>query len=187
MTLPGTADALPKARHLEGLQHASQCHGQLFPDLPLLTSPVLLLFSESITHTSHTSPPTPLPTLPLDKLILPPPLQLTTRAPEPPELATTSLLLEARPTERGHTTTRRITTARPATTPWMTHGVYKTTVRPLSTAPVVLATTQPAYVESGSAEGSGDQEMGISGDQESSGAGSAGECQLPRLGRVAVG
>uniref|UniRef100_A0A8C3PNT1 Agrin n=1 Tax=Calidris pygmaea TaxID=425635 RepID=A0A8C3PNT1_9CHAR len=108
------------------VKHVGQCH-------------------ESITHTSHTSPPTP------------------------------SLLLEARPTERAHPTTRRITTARPATTPWMTHGVYKTTVRPLSTAPVVLATTQPPFVESGSAEGSGDQEMGISGDQESSGAGSAGE------------
>uniref|UniRef100_A0A8C3K008 Agrin n=1 Tax=Calidris pygmaea TaxID=425635 RepID=A0A8C3K008_9CHAR len=122
------------------VKHVGQCH-------------------ESITHTSHTSPPTPLPTLPLDKLILPPPLRLTTQAPEPTELATSSLL--------------RITTARPATTPWMTHGVYKTTVRPLSTAPVVLATTQPPFVESGSAEGSGDQEMGISGDQESSGAGSA--------------
>lgn len=57
----------------------------------------------------------------------------------------------------------------------MTHGVLKTTVRPLSTSPVVLATTQPPYAESGSAEGSGDQEMSISGDQESSGAGSAGE------------
>ncbi|XP_014796963.1 PREDICTED: agrin [Calidris pugnax] len=138
------------------VKHVGQCH-------------------ESITHTSHTSPPTPLPTLPLDKLILPPPLRLTTQAPEPTEMPTTSLLLEARPTERAHPTTRRITTARPATTPWMTHGVYKTTVRPLSTAPVVLATTQPPFVESGSAEGSGDQEMGISGDQESSGAGSAGE------------
>uniref|UniRef100_A0A8C3JZZ3 Agrin n=1 Tax=Calidris pygmaea TaxID=425635 RepID=A0A8C3JZZ3_9CHAR len=128
------------------VKHVGQCH-------------------ESITHTSHTSPPTPLPTLPLDKLILPPPLRLTTQAPEPTELATSSLL--------------RITTARPATTPWMTHGVYKTTVRPLSTAPVVLATTQPPFVESGSAEGSGDQEMGISGDQESSGAGSAGEVLPP--------
>ncbi|KAL8198390.1 UNVERIFIED_CONTAM: hypothetical protein K2H54_008605, partial [Gekko kuhli] len=36
-------------------------------------------------------------------------------------------------------------------------------------------TTQPAFVESGSAEGSGDQEIGISGDQEASGAGSAGD------------
>uniref|UniRef100_A0A8B9E4M8 Agrin n=1 Tax=Anser cygnoides TaxID=8845 RepID=A0A8B9E4M8_ANSCY len=102
------------------VKHAGQCH-------------------ESITHTSHSAPPTPLPTVPLDKLILPPPLQLT------------------------HPTTRRITT---------------TTVRPLATSPVVLATTQPAYVESGSAEGSGDQEMGTSGDQEASGAGSAGEWAL---------
>ncbi|KAK2521686.1 Agrn [Columba guinea] len=138
------------------VKHMGQCH-------------------ESITHTSHTAPPTPLPTLPLDKLILPPPLRFTTRAPEPTELATTSLLLEAKPTERGHPTTRHITTARPATTPWVTHGASQTTVRPLSTAPVVLATSQPAYAESGSAEGSGDQEMGTSGDQESSGAGSAGE------------
>uniref|UniRef100_A0A8B9VHY7 Agrin n=1 Tax=Anas zonorhyncha TaxID=75864 RepID=A0A8B9VHY7_9AVES len=82
---------------------------------------------------------------------------------------------EAKPTPRAHPTTRRITTARPATTPWMTHGVAKTTVRPLATSPVLLATTQPAYVESGSAEGSGDQEMGTSGDQEASGGGSAGE------------
>ncbi|KFW85050.1 Agrin, partial [Manacus vitellinus] len=81
------------------VKHVGQCH-------------------ESITHTSHPSPPTPLPTLPLDRLILPPPLPLTTQAPE---------------------------------------------------------TTEPAYGESGSAEGSGDQEMGASGDQESSGAGSAGE------------
>ncbi|NWY00427.1 AGRIN protein, partial [Nothoprocta ornata] len=138
------------------VKHAGQCH-------------------ETITHASHTTPPRPLPTLPLDKLILPPPLRLTTQAPEPTEAATSSLLLEARPSARGHGTTRRVTTARPATTPWVTHGVHKTTVRPLSTAPVVLATTQPAYVESGSADGSGDQEMGISGDQEASGAGSAEE------------
>uniref|UniRef100_A0A8C3LAK7 Agrin n=1 Tax=Chrysolophus pictus TaxID=9089 RepID=A0A8C3LAK7_CHRPC len=108
-------------------------------------------------------------------LIIPPPLQLTTRATEITELATSSLLMEASPTARSHPTTRRVTTTRPATTPWMTHGVLKTTVRPLSTSPVVLATTQPAFAESGSAEGSGDQEMSISGDQESSGAGSAGE------------
>uniref|UniRef100_A0A8B9E6E2 Agrin n=1 Tax=Anser cygnoides TaxID=8845 RepID=A0A8B9E6E2_ANSCY len=139
------------------VKHAGQCH-------------------ESITHTSHSAPPTPLPTVPLDKLILPPPLQLSTRAPEPTELASSPPLTEeAKPTPRAHPTTRRITTARPATTPWMTHGAAKTTVRPLATSPVVLATTQPAYVESGSAEGSGDQEMGTSGDQEASGAGSAGE------------
>lgn len=167
----------------EGLQHTSQSHGQPFPDLSLLTHSTFLLLSESITHTSHTAPPTPLPTLPLDKLILPPPLRFTTRAPEPTELATTSLLLEAKPTERGHPTTRRTTTARPATTPWVNHGASQTTVRPLSTAPVVLATSQPAYAESGSAEGSGDQEMGASGDQESSGAGSAGElCFLVSAG-----
>lgn len=123
----------------------------------------------------------------MDKLILPPPLRLTTRAPEPTELATTSLLLEAKPTERDHPTTRRITTARPATTPWVTRGVSQTTVRPLSTAPVALATSQPAYAESGSAEGSGDQEMGTSGDQESSGAGSAGELALLGLGGPVVG
>ncbi|NWV29599.1 AGRIN protein, partial [Origma solitaria] len=52
------------------------------------------------------------------------------------------------------------------------------TARPLATAPVVLATSQPGYGESGSAEGSGDQELGTSGDQESSGAGSAGEEEL---------
>ncbi|XP_016158886.1 PREDICTED: agrin [Ficedula albicollis] len=40
---------------------------------------------------------------------------------------------------------------------------------------VLVAAGQPSYGESGSAEGSGDQEMGTSGDQESSGAGSAGE------------
>ncbi|XP_027528896.1 agrin-like, partial [Neopelma chrysocephalum] len=136
------------------VKHMGQCH-------------------ESITHTSHPSPPTPLPTLPLDRLVLPPPLPLTTQAPQPTEVATSSPPLEAKPTERGRPTTRRVTTARPATTPWATHGGHKTTVRPLSTAPVVLATPQPAYGESGSAEGSGDQEMGASGDQESSGAGSA--------------
>lgn len=158
-----------------GLHCASQHHGHPFPDQTLLNFPPLLLLVESITHTSHAMPPTPLPTLPLDKLIIPPPLQLTTRATETTELATSSLLMEASPTARSHPTTRRVTTTRPATTPWMTHGVLKTTVRPLSTSPVVLATTQPAFAESGSAEGSGDQEMSISGDQESSGAGSAGE------------
>ncbi|KYO31536.1 agrin isoform C [Alligator mississippiensis] len=109
------------------VKHAGQCH-------------------ESITHASHTLPPTPLPmpTQALDRLLLPPPLQLTPRAPDSTEKPTGSLLVE-------------------------------TTVRPISTAPVVPATIQPAFAESGSAEGSGDQEMGISGDQEASGAGSAGE------------
>uniref|UniRef100_A0A8C5IU79 Agrin n=1 Tax=Junco hyemalis TaxID=40217 RepID=A0A8C5IU79_JUNHY len=90
----------------------------------------------------------------------------------------------ARPTERGHPTTRRVTTARPATTTaWVTHGVHKATVRPLATVPVVAATSQPGYSESGSAEGSGDQDMGTSGDQEASGAGSAGE-EEPDEGQV---
>lgn len=161
------------------MHRAPQRHGQLFPNLPFPQLVFSLLLAESITHTSHSAPPTPLPTLPLDKLILPPPLQLSTRAPEPTELASSPPLTEgAKPTPRAHPTTRRITTARPATTPWMTHGAAKTTVRPLATSPVVLATTQPAYVESGSAEGSGDQEMGTSGDQEASGAGSAGERPL---------
>ncbi|NXI04242.1 AGRIN protein, partial [Pachycephala philippinensis] len=97
----------------------------------------------------------------------------------PTGAATSSVPPEAEPTERGHPTTRRVTTARPATTPWVTHGAHKATARPLATAPVVVATTgQPSYGESGSAEGSGDQDMGTSGDQESSGAGSAGEEEL---------
>uniref|UniRef100_A0A8C8SKM8 Agrin n=1 Tax=Pelusios castaneus TaxID=367368 RepID=A0A8C8SKM8_9SAUR len=138
------------------VKHVGQCH-------------------ESITHVSHTVHPTPLPTLPLDKLLHPPPLRLTTQAPSPTEMATPSLLFEAKPIPRSQPATRRVTTARPATTAWTTQGVRKTTVRPISTAPVVLATPQPASSESGSAEGSGDPELGISGDQEASGAGSAGE------------
>ncbi|NWZ86949.1 AGRIN protein, partial [Poecile atricapillus] len=89
----------------------------------------------------------------------------------------------AEPTQRGHPTTRRVTTARPATTAWVTHGVHKATVRPLVTVPVLAATGRPGYGESGSAEGSGDQDAGGSGDQESSGAGSAGE-EEPDEGQV---
>uniref|UniRef100_A0A7M4E3Z4 Agrin n=1 Tax=Crocodylus porosus TaxID=8502 RepID=A0A7M4E3Z4_CROPO len=116
-------------------------------------------------------------------LLLPPPLQLATRAPDSTEKLTGSLLVEASPTPRSHPATRRITTARPATTPWIMHGLRKTTVHPILTAPVVPATIQPAFAESGSAEGSGDQEMGISGDQEASGAGSAGQ-QEPEESQV---
>ncbi|XP_041328624.1 agrin-like, partial [Pyrgilauda ruficollis] len=136
------------------VKHVGQCH-------------------ESITHSSPPVPPTPLPTLPPDRLLLPAPPRATTRAPPPTAAAATSSPPHARPTERGHPTTRRVTTARPATTPWVTHGVHRATVRPLATVPVVAATSQTGYGESGSAEGSGDQDMGTSGDQESSGAGSA--------------
>ncbi|XP_074916320.1 agrin isoform X8 [Chelonoidis abingdonii] len=138
------------------VKHVGQCH-------------------ESITHMSHTVQPMPLPTVPLDKLLRSPPLRLTTRAPDPTETATSSLLFEARPIPRSQPATVRVTTARPATTTWTTQGIRRTTIRPLSTAPVVLATPLPAYSESGSAEGSGDPELGSSGDQEASGAGSAGE------------
>ncbi|XP_065277420.1 agrin [Emys orbicularis] len=138
------------------VKHVGQCH-------------------ESITHVSHTVQPMPLPTLPLDKLLHPPPLRLTTPAPNPTETATSSLLFKARPIPRSQPATVRVTTARPATTTWTTQGIRRTTIRPLSTTPVVLATPPPAYSESGSAEGSGDPELGISGDQEASGAGSAGE------------
>uniref|UniRef100_A0A452IZQ9 Agrin n=1 Tax=Gopherus agassizii TaxID=38772 RepID=A0A452IZQ9_9SAUR len=99
--------------------------------------------------------------------------ELTTRAPDPTETATSSLLFEARPIPRSQPATVRVTTARPATTTWTTQGIRRTTIRPLSTAPVVLATPPPVYSESGSAEGSGDPELGSSGDQEASGAGSA--------------
>uniref|UniRef100_A0A452IZZ2 Agrin n=1 Tax=Gopherus agassizii TaxID=38772 RepID=A0A452IZZ2_9SAUR len=104
--------------------------------------------------------------------------ELTTRAPDPTETATSSLLFEARPIPRSQPATVRVTTARPATTTWTTQGIRRTTIRPLSTAPVVLATPPPVYSESGSAEGSGDPELGSSGDQEASGAGSAGKCPL---------
>ncbi|NXG98325.1 AGRIN protein, partial [Loxia leucoptera] len=139
------------------VKHVGQCH-------------------ESITHASPPVSPTPLPTVPPE---LPAPPRATLPSPLPTGAATTlSPVPPARPTERGHPTTRRVTTARPATTPWVTHGVHKATIRPLATVPVVAATSQPGYGESGSAEGSGDQDMGTSGDQESSGAGSAGEEEL---------
>uniref|UniRef100_A0A8C3UFV7 Agrin n=1 Tax=Catharus ustulatus TaxID=91951 RepID=A0A8C3UFV7_CATUS len=131
------------------VKHVGQCH-------------------ESLAHTSPPVSPTPLPTLAL----LPAPPRAT---PEPSGAATSPTPPGQQPTERGHPTTTRVTTARPATTAWVTHGVHKATVRPLATAPVLVATGQPSYGESGSAEGSGDQDMGSSGDQESSGAGSAGE------------
>ncbi|CAN8198748.1 unnamed protein product [Coccothraustes coccothraustes] len=140
------------------VKHVGQCH-------------------ESITHASPPVSPTLLPTVPPE---LPAPPRATPRSPLPTGAATgSSPPPPARPTERGHPTTRRVTTARPATTtPWVTHGVHKATIRPLATVPVVAATSQPGYGESGSAEGSGDQDMGSSGDQESSGAGSAGEEEL---------
>ncbi|NXB18675.1 AGRIN protein, partial [Rhagologus leucostigma] len=146
------------------VKHVGQCHGFVtpFPVPP---------------------PAFPPPHLPCPLLAEPAPPRATTRAPEPTGVAASSVPPEAKPTERGHPTTRRVTTARPATTPWVTHGVHKATIRPLATAPVVVATSQPGYGESGSAEGSGDQDMGTSGDQESSGAGSAGEEELEQ-GRV---
>ncbi|XP_064586830.1 agrin isoform X4 [Zonotrichia leucophrys gambelii] len=144
------------------VKHVGQCH-------------------ESITHTISPVSPTPLPTVPPE---LPAPPRATPQPPLPTGAATSPSPPPARPTERGHPTTRRVTTARPATTTaWVTHGVHKATVRPLATVPVVAATSQPGYGESGSAEGSGDQDMGTSGDQEASGAGSAGE-EEPDEGQV---
>ncbi|NXL15067.1 AGRIN protein, partial [Setophaga kirtlandii] len=144
------------------VKHVGQCH-------------------ESITLTSPPVSPTPLPTAPPE---LPAPPGATPRSPLPTGAATSPSPPPARPTERGHPTTRRVTTARPATTAaWVTHGAHKATVRPLATVPVVAATSQPGYGESGSAEGSGDQDMGTSGDQEASGAGSAGE-EEPDEGQV---
>uniref|UniRef100_A0A8C3R903 Agrin n=1 Tax=Cyanoderma ruficeps TaxID=181631 RepID=A0A8C3R903_9PASS len=102
---------------------------------------------ESLTHSSPSVPPTPLPTPPPDRLLLPAPPRATPLSPA----ATSSSPPPEPTTERGHpTSTRRVTTASPATT--------------------------PGYGESGSAEGSGDQDAMTSGDQEASGAGSAGEC-----------
>ncbi|NWZ43878.1 AGRIN protein, partial [Brachypodius atriceps] len=132
------------------VKHVGQCH-------------------ESLTHGSPSVPPTPLPTPPPDRLLLPAPPRATTLSPEP----TRSSSPPDATTERGHPATRAVTTA--TTTPW--HG-HEATIRPLATVPVVAATGQPGYGESGSAEGSGDQDMGTSGDQEASGAGSAGEEEL---------
>uniref|UniRef100_A0A8C5ISE8 Agrin n=1 Tax=Junco hyemalis TaxID=40217 RepID=A0A8C5ISE8_JUNHY len=77
----------------------------------------------------------------------------------------------------------RASTSRSSTWGSATVSVPRATVRPLATVPVVAATSQPGYSESGSAEGSGDQDMGTSGDQEASGAGSAGE-EEPDEGQV---
>uniref|UniRef100_A0A674HUH7 Agrin n=1 Tax=Taeniopygia guttata TaxID=59729 RepID=A0A674HUH7_TAEGU len=119
------------------VKHVGQCH-------------------EPVTPSSPPVPPTPLPTLAPDRLLLPAPPRATPRAP-----VATGSPPPAQPTERGHPTTRHVTTtARPATTPWVTHGAHRAT---------------PGSGESGSAEGSGDLDMGTSGDQEASGAGSAGE------------
>uniref|UniRef100_A0A8D0BR09 Agrin n=1 Tax=Salvator merianae TaxID=96440 RepID=A0A8D0BR09_SALMN len=129
---------------------------------------------ESITLSthSHTTPPATL--RPSDTLLLPSPPQTTPQASERARAAGKSQHMEAKPSPPSHPATRRVTT----TPAWTTHSVRQSTIRPLSTAPVVPATSQPAYVESGSAEGSGDPEMGISGDLEGSGVGSAGEEHL---------
>ncbi|XP_039223823.1 agrin isoform X4 [Crotalus tigris] len=126
---------------------------------------------------SHASHPTPPATQrPLDSV---PPLapQITTSAPELTRIPSSSPWhSEDHASRQSQPVTRRIT--KPAvlsTLPWTTQGIRQTTARPLLTAPVVPAATQTAYVESGSAEGSGDPELGTSGDQEGSGASSAGE------------
>ncbi|XP_077787491.1 agrin isoform X2 [Podarcis muralis] len=128
---------------------------------------------ESITHASHATPPATLGSL------LPPTPQATPQVPELPRTPGSSQHFEVKASPQSHPVTRRISTSpRPATTAWTTHGVRQTTIRPLSTAPVVPVTSQPAYVEPGSAEGSGDPEMGISGDQEGSGASSTGDEEM---------
>ncbi|XP_039940398.1 agrin [Hirundo rustica] len=133
------------------VKHVGQCH-------------------EPLTHSSPPLPPTPPPTPPPDRLLLPAPPRAAAPSPEPPTAATGPP--PAGPTERGH----GVTPAGPATaTPRLAQATPEATVRPLATVPVVAATGRPGYGESGSAEGSGDQDAGTSGDQESSGAGSAGE------------
>ncbi|NXO71347.1 AGRIN protein, partial [Phainopepla nitens] len=136
------------------VKHVGQCHGECPTQCPL--GSVTLSVPEAVPHSVS-------------------PRQCHSH---PAAVATGSPTPQAKPTQRGHPATRRVTTAGPATTPWVTHGVHKATVRPLATVPVVVATGQPSYGESGSAEGSGDQDMGTSGDLESSGAGSAGEEEL---------
>lgn len=136
-----------------------------------LSSSVSLL--ETVTHLSHPTPPSTAG--PMPSLILPPPPQTTLQASEPVETAASFQDLEVKTSPHIHPATRRMTTTRPVTTSWTTRGIRRTTVRPLSTAPAAPVATQPAYVESGSAEGSGDQELGISGDQEASGASSLGK------------
>ncbi|XP_026571551.1 agrin [Pseudonaja textilis] len=128
---------------------------------------------------SHASHPTPPATQrPLDSV---PPLapQITTPAPELTRTSSSPWHSEDYVSHQSQPVTRRI--AKPAvlsTLPWTTQGIRQTTARPLLTAPVVPATTPMAYVESGSAEGSGDPELGTSGDQEGSGTSSAGEEEM---------
>ncbi|KAJ7306392.1 hypothetical protein JRQ81_009738 [Phrynocephalus forsythii] len=129
---------------------------------------------ESIMHSGHTTPPTTVQ--PLDSLLLPPPPQTTPLASEQAKTAAGSQHFAGKAFHPSHPATRRATTTpHPATTSWTTHSVRQTSAHPLSTAPVTPAATPPAYVESGSAEGSGEPEMGTSGDQEGSGTGSAGD------------
>ncbi|ETE60825.1 Agrin, partial [Ophiophagus hannah] len=128
---------------------------------------------------SHASHPTPPATQrPLDSV---PPLapQITTLAPELTRTSSSPWHSEDYISHQSQPVTRRI--AKPAilsTLPWTTQSIRQTTARPLLTAPVVPAATQMAYVESGSAEGSGDPELGTSGDQEGSGTSSAGEEEI---------
>lgn len=128
--------------------------------------------SLSESHASHPTPPAT--QRPLDSV---PPLapQITTLAPELTRTSSSPWHSEDYVSHQSQPVTRRI--IKPAilsTLPWTTQGIRQTTARPLLTAPVVPAATQMAYVESGSAEGSGDPELGTSGDQEGSGTSSAG-------------
>ncbi|XP_056364427.1 agrin [Oenanthe melanoleuca] len=111
----------------------------------------------SVRHVGQCHEPVPQPSPPLPTL-------------QPPGVAASPAPPGAEPTADGG----RVTTASPASPAWVTPGA---TARPLASAPVPAATGQPSSGESGSAEGSGDQDMGTSGDQEASGAGSAAEEQ----------
>uniref|UniRef100_A0A7M4E379 Agrin n=1 Tax=Crocodylus porosus TaxID=8502 RepID=A0A7M4E379_CROPO len=136
------------------VKHAGQCHGESLSALAPQAG------SASVTSNC----PNAIHPSPLAPAMTPPPPASAARHSGP----------------RLHGETHRVPAA---TTPWIMHGLRKTTVHPILTAPVVPATIQPAFAESGSAEGSGDQEMGISGDQEASGAGSAGQ-QEPEESQV---
>nr|XP_033777434.1 agrin isoform X2 [Geotrypetes seraphini] len=65
--------------------------------------------------------------------------------------------------------TRQSSTARPAVTT-RAPSTHWTTPRPIITAPAAFPTTQEPSYESGSTDGSGDEEMESSGEQEASGA-----------------
>ncbi|XP_030042069.1 agrin isoform X2 [Microcaecilia unicolor] len=120
---------------------------------------------ETITHASLAPPSTDAPLSPTTQLP-PTPARESLQVPDTLAPVTDAALkLEAVATPRS---TRHSSAARPTVT-IRAPSTHWTTPRPIITAPAALPTTQEPSYESGSTDGSGDEEMESSGEQDASG------------------